>query len=266
VIGGYSTVIWVGNNYNGDVPKWQETPIRSYLETGGNVLLMTRMGMGFLDGGLDDYLGITWGGEGVNLNNCTAQYPGLVNIPFINSQSFNDVFLTGVGPNSTLLFKDTTLNRGTGVHAQPPGGGSHRPEGARFVYLAGRPYRMQHAALRQDVEFILEHFFSEPWSSTGTPGDSPAARPTLASNYPNPFNPHTTLSFSLPAAGEAKLAVYDVAGRCVKILASGALSAGEQSVVWQGVDEENRPVASGVYFARLEAAGEAITHQMVLLR
>ncbi len=267
VIGQYSTVVWVGNNYAGDLPKWQETPIASYLAVGGNVLLLGRMGESFLAGNLADYLGVTFNGSGTP-GNCTAVYPGLVNVAFTGSQSYTDVFATSVGPNSTLLCQTTSGfsgTRGTGVHAQPPGGGSHRPEGGQFVYLAGRPYRMDFTALGANIAFILEHFFAEPWTVTGAPGETAAAF-GLAGSYPNPFNPKTTIAFDLPAAGQAQLAVYDVAGRLVRVLAAGLLPAGRQQLDWDGRDAAGREAAAGVYLARLSAAGRSDTQRLVMLK
>ncbi|MBM4117877.1 hypothetical protein FJ251_09055 [bacterium] len=268
VIGQYSTVVWVGNNFNGDLPKWQETPILSYLEVGGNVLLISRMGEDFLSGALANYLGITFNGSGT-LGNYLAVYPGLINIPLTGTQSFVDVFSTAVGPNSTLLFRVTSgfgSARGVGVHAQPPGGGSHRPEGGRFVYLAGRPYRMDFGALRTNVDFVLEHFFGEPWTTTGAPGETPLAAFGLAGNFPNPFNPKTTIAFDLPAAGRARLAIYDVAGRELRSLVDGLQPAGRQQVDWDGRDAAGREVAAGVYLARLEAAGRRDRQRLLLLK
>jgi len=268
VIGDYSTVIWVGNHYNGDLPKWQETPILSYLETGGNVLLMGRRGLSFLDGALADYLGVSFVNDGT-LGNCVAVYPGLVDIPFTGSQSWNDVFSMSVGANSTLLFKDTSGfggERGTGVHAQPPGGGTHRAEGAQFVYLAGRPYRMDHAALRGNVEFILENLFLEPWTVTALPEEGPAAAFKLEGNFPNPFNPKTTIRFSLPETAQAELSVYDVEGRLVRALQAGRLEAGTHAIDWDGRDEAGREAAAGVYLYRLTAGEYEATERMVLLK
>ncbi len=268
VIGAYSSVIWVGNNYQGDLPKWQETPILSYLEAGGNILLMTRRGQNFVGNDLENYLGINFVDDG-GLGDCTATYLGLVNIPFTGSQTYNDVFSTAVGPNSTLLFKDTSgfgVDRGTGVHAQPPGGGSHRPEGGNFIYLAGRPYRMNHDALRGDVEFMLENFFLEPWISTGLPGDETAAAFNLAGNFPNPFNPKTSIHFDLPTAGSVELSVYDVEGRRVITLLDEHLDAGTHSIDWNGRDSAGNEAAAGVYLYRLQSGAEEATERMVLLK
>jgi hypothetical protein len=91
-------------------------------------------------------------------------------------------------------------------------------------------------------------------------------RPGLDQNQPNPFNPVTTVRFSLYRAGPAALRVFDVAGRLVRTLVSDDLPAGAYEVTWWGDDERGRPVASGVYYCRLEAAGETRSRRMVLVR
>jgi hypothetical protein len=88
----------------------------------------------------------------------------------------------------------------------------------------------------------------------------------LHQNHPNPFNPSTTISFSLRERGHASLAVYDVAGRLVRILAEGVMEAGPREVTWDGRDRNGRAVASGVYFYRLETGVYRETKKMVLLR
>ena len=271
VITHYSTVIWVGNHYNGDLARWQETPILEYLEGGGNVLLMTRRSQSFLDADLAAYLGITWAETGATLGNCIANAPGLVDIPFTGTQSWNDVYLTTVGPQSTLLFRDTAgfgSDRGTGVHAQPTGGGTFREEGAHFAHIAGRPYRMDHDALRANVEFILEAFFGEPWVPSGTPPepDAVVARPRLLPSYPNPFNPQTVIPFALPQSGYVNLAVYDAAGRLVRTLVDEERPAGQQAIRWDGMDTTGRAVASGTYFVRMKAGRTVEVQSAVVVR
>jgi flagellar hook assembly protein FlgD len=88
----------------------------------------------------------------------------------------------------------------------------------------------------------------------------------IQSNYPNPFNPRTSIRFDLERAGTMQLAIYDAAGRLVRRLASGAMSAGTHVLPWDGTDSSGNTVASGVYVARLEAAGRVATHRMVLLK
>jgi hypothetical protein len=98
---------------------------------------------------------------------------------------------------------------------------------------------------------------------------TPVTDPTglvLAPNKPNPFNPRTSLSFNLPSAGHARLAIYDIRGREVSILANGTLDAGPHNSEWDGRDKNARPVASGIYFARLAFGGEDRVQKMVLTR
>jgi hypothetical protein len=276
VLGQYSAVIWVGNDYNGDLPAWQETPIASYLEAGGNVLFMSRRSSAFLAGSLTDYLGVTWAERDATLGNCVAAAPGLVAIPFTGSQSLNDVFFTSVRPGTTLLFKDTVgfgSERGTGCIVEPPLGGTHRPDGGRLAHIAGRPYRLNAAELRQNVEYILEHYFGEPYApATAVPGDDDVAgatpsRPVLGPCYPNPFNPQTVVPFSLPCAADVELAVFDMRGRRVRVIADGGFAAGAHQARWDGADAAGRACATGTYFARLRVDGENVTTRgLVLVR
>ena len=265
LIGQYSAVVWVGNHYNGDLADWVDSPIASYLAAGGNVLLLSRRGNSFLDGSLTSYLGIDWTSLQISLNNCTAVHGAFGDIPFTGSQSWNDVFSTSVGPNSTLLFRDG-VSRGTGVIVEPPGGGTHRPDGAKLAYLAGRPYRMSHAALRGNVEVLLGTFFGEIYDATPAPGVAPTPTLALAPGRPNPFASHTVIPFSLAREGKADLVVYDVSGRLVRRLVSGRQTAGHYTVRWDGHDAAGRRVTSGVYWIRLRTPEGTRTESVVRLR
>jgi len=88
----------------------------------------------------------------------------------------------------------------------------------------------------------------------------------LLQNAPNPFNPVTTIRFSLPQTERVELNVYDVKGRRVRTLVGGTMAAGTQSVVWNGTDDTGRACASGVYFYRLKANDRVFTKKMLLLK
>ncbi|MCD4829374.1 MAG: T9SS type A sorting domain-containing protein [Candidatus Cloacimonetes bacterium] len=96
--------------------------------------------------------------------------------------------------------------------------------------------------------------------------DIPAISGMLHQNRPNPFNPVTTIGFSLPVSGQVELAVYNVRGGRVKTLVNGDMKPGDHTVTWQGTDDNGSPVASGVYFYRLQAGGSAETRKMLLLK
>lgn len=268
-LGKYSAVIWVGNNYAGDLADWSETPIKSYLEAGGNVLLMTRMGSDFLGTDLNAYLGITTSQTDATMSNCTAQAPGFVNMSFLGSQSLVDFFQPAVGANSTLLFRDTSNStRGAGVIVVPPAGGTARADGGRMAYLAGRPYRFNHAQLRANVDLILTDWFAEPYTPpTPVTEAPPVAIPfALAAPRPNPSAGETVLAYSLPAEGHVRLSVYDVGGRLVRTLVDAARPAGRHEARWDGQDARGAAVAPGVYYVRLTGAKEAATRPVVLIR
>lgn len=77
----------------------------------------------------------------------------------------------------------------------------------------------------------------------------------LFQNYPNPFNPTTTIKYALPAASKIKLRIFDMFGREVNTLVEGVQEAGYRIVEWNATNRFGQPVATGVYFYRIEATG-----------
>jgi hypothetical protein len=103
-------------------------------------------------------------------------------------------------------------------------------------------------------------------ATSGVEDEAVAERPALLTNSPNPFNPKTTIAYTLPEAGHVTLSVYDVAGRLVRTLDDAEREAGPHSVVWDGTDDGGLGVGSGVYFCRLESDEILETRSMVLLK
>ncbi len=95
--------------------------------------------------------------------------------------------------------------------------------------------------------------------------DLPAAF-ELVANYPNPFNPETTIDFALPNRSEVKLVVYDILGRKIRTLLDETRSAGRHSVVWDGRGSDGRAQASGMYFCLLTAGDYRASQKMLLLK
>ena len=89
---------------------------------------------------------------------------------------------------------------------------------------------------------------------------------TLFPNYPNPFNPSTTIEFSIPNDGFVSITVYDLMGRKVKTLFSGIKTAGRQSVTWHGQNELGLSVSAGMYFYKFESRDFREIRKMVLLK
>ncbi|MDY6916227.1 MAG: FlgD immunoglobulin-like domain containing protein, partial [Candidatus Cloacimonadota bacterium] len=87
-------------------------------------------------------------------------------------------------------------------------------------------------------------------------------------NHPNPFNPSTTISFMLPEpASQIKVNIYNLKGQKIRTLSRNSLRQGEHNLVWNGTDDENNSVASGVYLYRLQADGQTkATSKCLLLK
>jgi hypothetical protein len=88
----------------------------------------------------------------------------------------------------------------------------------------------------------------------------------LDHNYPNPFNPSTTIRYGLRSRTHVSLKVYNVMGQLVKTLVNETKNSGDYTIVWRGVNNTGESVASGVYFYRLIAGAFSHTKKMVLLK
>lgn len=104
------------------------------------------------------------------------------------------------------------------------------------------------------------------WMSQTVSITVPRAALALHQNHPNPFNPATTISFTLPEKARVTLAIYDVKGRLVRTLVDEMVGEGYQERAWDGEDASGTPVGSGVYFYRLTAGDKTLTKKMVLLK
>ena len=116
------------------------------------------------------------------------------------------------------------------------------------------------------LQRVLEHF-----GVVGDPGNvSSVDVPVITfqtSNYPNPFNPSTTIKYSMPKAGHLKLSIYNGRGHLVKTLIDGTRPMGaDQSIVWDGTNNHGSSVSSGVYFYEARTGGEVKVHKMALVK
>ena len=88
----------------------------------------------------------------------------------------------------------------------------------------------------------------------------------LIPNYPNPFNPETTISFGLPRESEVTLEVYNIRGQRIRMLITKQLKAGWHHITWNGMDDTGSRAGSGIYFIQMRAGGFESTHKMSLLK
>jgi len=85
-------------------------------------------------------------------------------------------------------------------------------------------------------------------------------------NYPNPFNPETTIRFGIPKSGNTEIKIYNIKGQLVKSLFKGYKEAGYHSVVWNGRNRDNQSVASGIYFTRVTCEGKSKVTKLMLMK
>jgi len=94
----------------------------------------------------------------------------------------------------------------------------------------------------------------------------PITKTELIGNYPNPFNPETTIRFNLLKSDNVLLEVYNIKGQKVKTLVNKQLSNGHHQVVWNGKDEQNVLISSGIYFIRMSTSEHTEQKRMILLK
>ena len=149
-----------------------------------------------------------------------------------------------------------------------PGIGYMIAEGAPCAYLStdGQEW----TAVGTNVALMLEAVPAT--TKSGAVGimfqrpEIPIVHTELFDPSPNPFNPSTELKFTLAAAGDVELVIYDLRGRKVKTLMHDDLESGEHTATWMGQDDAGARVASGMYLARLSTDTKIFQKRMVLLK
>ena len=89
---------------------------------------------------------------------------------------------------------------------------------------------------------------------------------SLSQNFPNPFNPETTISFGLPVDSELNISIYNLLGQKISLLTSGYFNAGFHSVTWKGISDKGMEVPAGVYLYRIETDSYRDMKKMILMK
>jgi len=264
----YDAIIWHSYNNTDAINEYEAELLVSYLEHGGHLILA---GSHITDAIyahplLRRYMGIQIDNAETGENYVTGM---------TDNSTFNGcrVFLGGGGfemPNGKPSF--TALNGATGV--------LHYGDGANNVGLAGVerltrtyatlalafPIECVNGAARTETRVNFVNRLAQ-WvnSHPVSVGAEPVAPLSFVMNpaYPNPFNPGTVLSFTLPATQLASLQVFDVAGRNVATLLNGTVAAGVHSVTF---DASDFGLGAGIYYARLETAGKVESTKLLYLK
>ena len=88
----------------------------------------------------------------------------------------------------------------------------------------------------------------------------------LGQNYPNPFNPTTTIAFNMVEEGNVSIEVFNVRGQLVKTLVNEHMTVGDHTLVWEGTNDNNQKVSSGIYFYKMKSANYSSTKKMILMK
>ena len=127
---------------------------------------------------------------------------------------------------------------------------------------------LRFAAINSNRQLIDEFTLSLPATNVAT-GDKDAAIPNemmLYTAYPNPFNPTTTISFTIPGQADVRLDIYNIMGEKVKTLVSGQLQAGLHAYEWDGTNDSGIAVPSGIYLYQLQTKKDRKIKRMILVR
>jgi hypothetical protein len=191
-----------------------------------------------------------------------------------------EVELSGLENNRSAIGAVAVLHAGSRTIAGAVSGASPLPKRLCFGFEGEDPdslvIRWPSGTVQVERTLQANTLFEvvEDTTLTWVPGESSPSRiPSsviLYQNYPNPFNPATTIRFDVPPTPGGKqhvlLAVYSVRGRQVRTLIDGELETGSHRAVWDGNDEDGRPVASGVFFCTARTASGTTIRKMTLLR
>lgn len=138
------------------------------------------------------------------------------------------------------------------------------PEGVVFENLAGQPVKIKFTiknahlyawVVGSNIETKVEAIKS---GNRDVPVDF-----ELSHNYPNPFNSSTMFNFMVKKSAKVKVDVYDILGNHIKNLLENDVYSGPQRVVWDGTNENNNPVSSGIYFCRFNVGRYSVSHKMI---
>lgn len=172
-------------------------------------------------------------------------------------------FVTDTG-DGEILFQYLSVNNGDNIDGNGTVGIENETQSVGLLYTFFNRYTPGSAPLAASRAIL----FTPRRQEIAAAGDATAGPHAfgLDRNLPNPFHPTTTIRFSLAQEGQARLAVFDVAGRRVRTLVDGMRSAGSHAATWDGRNEAGRPCPSGVYLYRLDAGDRSDTRKMLLVQ
>jgi hypothetical protein len=172
-----------------------------------------------------------------------------------------------VDTNGNLVGSEGILNHNADIRATKPVIASDSQNA--YIAWAEYSYHDFYASGRDEPPMDISGLYLQKMNNLPVSNDDPvipSVSITLDQNYPNPFNPETTIKYFLPSPSDVKLEIFNIKGQLVKTLVNEKQTTGKFSVKWNGKDDSDKHVASGVYFYRLDTSQKSITKKMVLLK
>ena len=242
-----SVAFLVNNSVNATNPKHAVIIIQSIADTSGG------------GGGGTDSVWTSWDTVVVNYNYGSLVLLGPVStfVYSTNQPSMFSAWVTSGGPIfASLVDSIGTTGDSVQINTDPTG------------LAPGTYYNDVHFGVSGITEpgvMVVRFNILDSLGGTNGSGPEDVAQVSLG-NYPNPFNPETNISFSIPQATRVTLSIYNILGQKVRSLIDQEYSAGEHTVVWDGSNDHGGKVASGVYLYRIQAGEISVTRKMMMLK
>jgi PKD repeat protein len=252
----YQKIIWVGNNFGGDLTFFNTEQVLNYVAIGGNFLLATRMASQFFDSDLRNYCGITSFSGDLTAAQLIAVDPNLVNVTAASGHSFVNYPLLNAASEADTIFDD---NISTNYIA---GFRLNKTDEGVFIFIAGRPYRYDNTASYTNYNYIVENMMNSVIVELETEKNPAGVKDYyLEQNYPNPFNPSTVIRYSIPKPEFVSLKVYDVLGNEIKTLVSEYQNQNNYTITFNAGN-----LSTGIYFYKLQAGNYIEARKMLLIK
>jgi PKD repeat protein len=256
ILNKYKKVIWIGNNYSGDLNFWDADQVLEYVRGGGNFLLATRWANAFLTGELKNYSGVSTVSGDQTIATIVALDDSLVDMSSLSANSFIHYVTLDTAGKAIPIFDNATTpdNWVAGFRL-------HKDDEGVFIFIAGRPYRYNNTASFQNYDYIIKNWMTASPPVNIQDNDLEIEGFELSQNFPNPFNPVTTINWTLPNNGIVTLKVYDMLGREISTLVNEFMQMGRHSVEFNAAS-----LASGVYYYQLKSNNFTSTKKLLLLK
>lgn len=169
-----------------------------------------------------------------------------------------------IGAENAFLFEDGPVNGQAYLYHGSCATFSETPTARTFFFSFDYSQLTNEA---QSIEFMtdLMNWFQVTPSANYDPG-VPVTQNAILGNYPNPFNPHTTISYSLAKAAPVELVIYNLKGQKVKSLVNESKTAGIHQIGWNGTDANGKEVGSGIYFVKMQIGKKILNRKLTLVK